>query len=134
MDLLVEQLEEPWDAAAQVDDAWGDAVGLLADGHVGGAGDGEGPEVAALEAVDGAELVAGDEDVAWRDAAGARELLDDGAGGVGLVGEAELDVLDVGGEAQTDAVLACEAGHAVHDVLYAAGDAAGVEPAVDGLE
>ncbi len=99
LELRLQQRPEALRAAAQVDHRLGGtarlgadrdedcALGVLGDHLV----------VAALDPADGAKLVAGDEHVVDRDALLAAQLAAHPGDGVGLVGQADLYVLDVAG-------------------------------------
>ncbi len=100
--LCLEQLDEAIGPAAEVDHVRWRAARLRPDGDEGGAAGGrrEHAGVAPLEAGDVAELVAADQDLFRRDPVFGRELVHEPVDGVGLVGEADLDVFDVAGDAR----------------------------------
>ncbi len=95
-------------------------------------GHGQHAVVAPLEAGDGPELVPGDEHVARGDAERSRDVVEHEGHGVGLVGEADLDVLHVAGDARVgEAHLARHAlGHGER-LAHAVAEAGAAEPRLD---
>ena len=100
--LRVEQLHECGRTSAQVQDAARDAVRLASDRDDGRAcGEaGHHPVVRALEAGDRSELITGQQHLAREDRAGGGQPPHDVGDRVGLVREADFDVLHVGGDAR----------------------------------
>ena len=103
LELVAEHCGERLRAAAEEDHILGDTGRLCADrddrsafcfGH-------EQERVTARQAAEGPELVAGDEDDTGTDPAAA-ELVEEPARGVGLVGQADLDVLGVARDSRVE--------------------------------